>query len=96
MRRRPKLGASLVVAGDESEAGDLTSILSFVVHVEAADHRPFVHVRQAVNSPWDTSDFGTDLGDQFADDGPEVFAVVYRASEDHLGNDWDFLHKKAL
>ena len=62
-------------------------------NVDTTDHQAFVLEWQAVNDPWNTPYFSTDLRDYFANNASQVLAVVYCSCEDYLAHHWDFFKK---
>lgn len=59
-------------------------------NVDTTNHQAFVLEGQVVNSPWYTSYFSTNLRNDFVDNTPEVFPIVYSSGKDYLANHWHF------
>jgi len=67
-----------------------------MVDIETADHGAFVHKWHIVDNPGDASNLGAYLSHDLAHDQSQIFPIIYRARQNCLRHDRDFLSQQPL
>ncbi len=93
--RGPVSCSRLIHGGREREDGLLTK-RGAVEHIHTTNHGRFLHKRQIVNSPRNTSNFGVHLDQHFADDRAKILALRDCTDKNHLRRDRELSEKELL